>query len=58
MVVFAFSGVCFVQFMVTRADQIDVLFLGNFVGELSSRLGGVIDGVAFDAISSVDDKEV
>jgi hypothetical protein len=42
--------------MVSRADQVNVLLLGNFVRELSAWLGGVVDGVAFDTVTSVDHK--
>ena len=53
--VFAFGGVCLVKLVIARADQVDVLFFGDFISELSSRLRGVIYGVAFYPVSGVDD---
>lgn len=31
MEIFTLGSVCFVKFVIPRADQIDVLFFGNFV---------------------------
>jgi hypothetical protein len=58
MEIFSFGGVCFVQLMISRTDEVDVLLLCNLVGELAAWFGGVIDSVTFDTISSVDYQQV
>jgi hypothetical protein len=43
MVIFALGGVGFVEFMVSRADEINVLLFCDFICELSPRFRGVVD---------------
>lgn len=52
---FSFSRVCFVELMVARTDQVDLLLFGNLVRELSTGLGRVVDGVSFNTVASVDE---
>jgi hypothetical protein len=45
MVVFPLGRVSFVEFMVSRADEINVLFFRDFICELSTWFRGVVDGL-------------
>jgi hypothetical protein len=54
----ACSSVGLVQLMIARANQVDMLLLCDLIGELSARFRRVVDGVALDSISSIDDEEV
>ena len=51
----ALGSIGFVEFMVPGAYEVDALLFGNLVGEFAAGLGRVVDGVAFDAISCIDE---
>lgn len=52
------SRVRLVQFVVSGADEIDLLLFCDLIREFPSRFGGIIDGISFYAVPGVNEQKI